>query len=121
MRDKLAEIRGTLDAGLPVGTRRPMTLGDYLEAWLSDTLPTVVRPSTVASYSSLTRRPIIPGLGHHRLDKLTAVHIRAFLRDKSTQTSSPHQAATFVPDDPVLARGPAPGPGAGPPRRPGGP
>ncbi|MDP9437026.1 MAG: site-specific integrase [Actinomycetota bacterium] len=64
-----------------------MTLGDYLEAWLRDTLPAVVRPSTAASYSSLTRQHIIPGLGHHRLDKLTAVHIRAFLRDKTTQTS----------------------------------
>jgi integrase len=85
--DKLAAIRPTLDAGLPVGTSRPMTLGDYLEAWLRDTLPTVVRPSTAESYASLTRQHIIPGLGHHRLDKLTAVHIRAFLKDKSTQTS----------------------------------
>lgn len=85
--DKLAAIRRTLDAGLPVGTSRPMTLGDYLEAWLRDTLPTVVRPSTAESYSSLTRQHIVPGLGHHRLDKLTAVDIRAFLRDKSTQTS----------------------------------
>jgi len=85
--DKLTAIRRTLDAGLPVGTSRPMTLGDYLEAWLRDTLPAVVRPSTAASYSSLTRQHIIPGLGHHRLDKLTAVHIRAFLREKTTQTS----------------------------------
>jgi integrase len=85
--DKLAAIRRTLDAGLPVGTSRPMTLGEYLEAWLRDTLPTVVRPSTVASYASLTRQHIIPGLGHHRLDKLTAVHIRAFLKEKSAQTS----------------------------------
>jgi integrase len=87
VRDKLAAIRRTLDAGLPVGTRRPMTLGAYLEAWLRDTLPTMVRPSTVASYSSLTRQHIIPGLGHHRLDKLTAVHIRGFLGEKSMQTS----------------------------------
>jgi integrase len=85
--DKLAAIRRTLDAGLPVGTSRPMTLGDYLEAWLRDTLPTVVRPSTAESYSSLTRQHIIPGLGHHRLDKITAVHIRAFLKDKSAQIS----------------------------------
>ena len=85
--DKLAAIRRSLDAGLPVGTSRPMTLGDYLEAWLRDTLPTVVRPSTAESYASLTRQHIIPGLGHHRLDKLTAVHVRAFLKDKSTQIS----------------------------------
>ncbi len=85
--DKLGAIRRTLDAGLPVGTSRPITLADYLEAWLRDTLPMLVRPSTAQSYSSLTRQHIIPGLGHHRLDKLTAVHIRAFLSDKSTQTS----------------------------------
>jgi integrase len=60
-----------------------MTFGDYLEGWLRDTLPTVVRPSTVASYAGLTRQHIIPGLGHHRLDKLTAVHIRAFLRTRA--------------------------------------
>lgn len=36
MLNKLAAIRRTLDARLPVGTSRPMTLGDYLEAWLSD-------------------------------------------------------------------------------------
>jgi len=47
----------------------------------------VVRPSTAESYASLTRQHIVPGLGHHRLDKLTAVHIRAFLKDKSTQVS----------------------------------
>ncbi len=47
----------------------------------------MVRASTAESYASLTRQHIIPGLGHHRLDKLTAVHIRAFLKDKSTQTS----------------------------------
>ena len=119
--DKLTAIRRTLDAGLPVGTSRPMTLGDYLEAWLRDTLPAVVRPSTAASYSSLTRKHIIPGLGHHRLDKLTAVHIRAFLQGQDHSDQPAYQAAAFVPDDPVPARGPAPGPGAGPPRRPGGP
>ncbi len=74
--DKLAAIRRTLDAGMPVGTSRPITLGNYLEAWLRDTLPTVVRPSTAESYASLTRQHIIPALGHHRLDKLTAERSR---------------------------------------------
>ncbi len=59
--DKLGAIRRTLDAGLPVGTSRPITLADYLEAWLRDTLPTLVRPSTAESYSSLTKQHIIPG------------------------------------------------------------
>ena len=86
--EKLAAIRRTLDSGLPVGTGRPLSLADYLESWLNDTLPSTVRPSTAASYTSLTRQHIIPGLGHHRLDKLTAVHIRAFLKGKGSETSA---------------------------------
>jgi integrase len=84
---KLAELRRTINAGLPVPSGRPLTLGAYLDAWLRDTLPGSVRPSTAASYTSLTRQHIIPALGHHRLDRLTAIHIRAFLRAKSTETS----------------------------------
>ena len=85
--DKLAAIRRALEAGLPVGTSRPVTLGEYLDSWLRDTLPMSVRPSTAESYASLTRQHLIPGLGHHRLDALTATHIRAFLRDKRDQVS----------------------------------
>ncbi|MDP9408204.1 MAG: site-specific integrase [Actinomycetota bacterium] len=71
---------------MPAG--RPLTLGEYLETWLRDTLPGTVRPSTAASYASLTRQHIVPTLGHHRLDRLTAVHIRAFLRAKGTEPSA---------------------------------
>jgi integrase len=84
---KLAEIRRTIDAGMSVGTGRAMTLGTYLEAWLHDAMPTTVRVSTAASYRSLTRQHLIPGLGHHRLDRLTAVHIRTFLKSKSEEVS----------------------------------
>ncbi len=84
---KLAAIRRSLDSGMPVGTSRPLGLGAYLEAWLEDAMPTTVRASTAASYGSLTRQHLIPGLGHHRLDKLTAVHVRAFLRAKSLELS----------------------------------
>lgn len=73
--DKLGEIRRSLDAGLPVSTSRSATLAEYLRAWLTDTLPLTVRPSTAASYASLTRQHILPALGHHRLDKLSAAHI----------------------------------------------
>jgi len=84
---KLAEIRRSLDSGLPVGTSRPLTLRAHLEAWLQDAMPTTVRASTAASYGSLTRQHLIPGLGHHRLDKLTAVHVRALLKAKSLELS----------------------------------
>ena len=84
---KLAAIRRSLDSGMPVGTSRPLSLGAYLEAWLEDAMPTTVRPSTAASYASLTRQHLIPGLGRHRLDKLTAVHVRAFLKAKSLELS----------------------------------
>ena len=50
-------------------------------------MPTTVRPSTAASYASLTRQHLIPSLGRHRLDKLTAVHVRALLKAKSLELS----------------------------------
>jgi len=48
-------------------------------------MPTTVRTSTTASYASSTRQHLVPGLGRYRLDKLTAGHIRAFLKAKSLE------------------------------------
>jgi hypothetical protein len=71
VRDKLAEIRRTPDAGLPVGTRRPMT---------RRRLPRDVAARHAAHGGAALdrgvllqphRQHIIPGLGHHRL---AAVH-----------------------------------------------
>jgi integrase len=85
---RLAELRHQHDAGFPIRTGRAVSLAAYLESWLADTLPGTVRASTESSYADLTRRHIIPALGHHPLDKLTPAHVRGFLREKETETSA---------------------------------
>ena len=82
-----------LDAGHTASTRRAPTVGEYLESWLTETLPAAVlsgdlRASTLDSYRDMIRRHVIPVLGRHRLDELRAPQIRAWLTAKRTETSA---------------------------------
>lgn len=86
--DRIDELRRQRSAGQPIRTGRALTVGAYLETWLTDTLPGTVRPSTEASYADLTRRHIVPVIGQHALDKLTPAHVRAFLTQKSHEDSA---------------------------------
>lgn len=65
--------------GGPVATSSP-TLADYLTYWLREV---VVEPNyaplTCATYETLTRLYIVPGLGAKRLDKLAVRDARAWL------------------------------------------
>jgi integrase len=64
-----------------------MTVEQYLDSWLRETLPGTVRPSTEASYRYLVTRHIVPEIGKIRLEKLTPNDLRALLRDKSKELS----------------------------------
>lgn len=86
-RQKLAKLRAAADTGLPLPGEQ-QTLGDYLESWLTDTLPGSVRPSTEASYGDLVRRHIVPALGRVKLDRLTPAQVRSFLRSKQAEDSA---------------------------------
>ncbi len=62
-----------------VATYSP-TLTDYLTYWLREVIvPPNYAPLTCATYETLTRLYIIPGLGSKRLDKLTLRDVRAWL------------------------------------------
>ena len=55
---------------------RSTRLGDYLNYWLTDIVPTAdVSQSTIAEYDKRIRR-IVPALGHIRLSALTVPHVR---------------------------------------------
>jgi len=84
--EKLAAMNQARSSGRPVvdDSRR---LGDYLEHWLSEVIEPDRKPATAASYRDMVRRHIAPELGHIRLDRLSAMNVRSFLRAKSTQTS----------------------------------
>jgi integrase len=79
---KLDEIRRNAQAGMIVGRETP-TVGEWLTKWIEQLeAGRKNRASTVRRYGSLARIHLIPGLGHHRLDKLTRVHVDDFLSGK---------------------------------------
>jgi len=84
--EKLAAMNQARSSGRPLvdDSRR---LGDYLEHWLSELIEQDRKPATAASDTNMVHRHIAPELGHIRLDRLSAMDVRSFLRAQSTQTS----------------------------------
>lgn len=81
---KRREVLRAVEAGQPVTSRRPATLGSYLEEWLGKTLSARVAagrlsPDTLESYRTLTRLHIVPHLGDVRLDQLTPATLREWI------------------------------------------
>lgn len=66
--DKWVALHRDAKAG-PVASK-VSTLGAYLTHWLSDVVPPNIAPLTYASYETLVRLYIVPGLGAKRLDRL---------------------------------------------------
>lgn len=75
--------------GVTVRSDERQTLGDFLDRWLVDVAKPSVRPSTFTSYSMLTRRHLIPGLGRIPLAKLTPQDVQAFLNGRLASGLSP--------------------------------
>jgi integrase len=82
-REALAELKRLhreFDAGRLVVSAGQMSVAEYLDYWLAELLPGTVKASTEASYADMTRRHIVPRLGHLSLTKLSRDDIRKFVR-----------------------------------------
>lgn len=80
-RRKLRRLQRRLEDGLPTGDGS-MTLGDFLERWLTDVLPArsqVQAKSTVTNYRWAASHAI-RGLGRRRLNELSPENVEALLR-----------------------------------------
>ncbi|MEV4835427.1 tyrosine-type recombinase/integrase [Nonomuraea sp. NPDC049486] len=77
------ELKAKVDRG-PVAVNAP-TLDAFLRYWLSEVVEPHLAPSTYAKYETFVRLYIAPGLGQHRVDKLTVKHVREWL-NKLSQT-----------------------------------
>jgi integrase len=66
-----------------------LTVEDYLNRWLKDSVKDTVRRSTFAQYKSVVNRHIIPALGRLRLKSLTPAHARSLYREKLGSGLSP--------------------------------
>ena len=80
-RQKLTRAMADRDGGL-VFEDGGLTVGEYVERWLKDSVRGTVRPSTYETYEYMTYPHIVPALGRVKLKALTPVHVRTFYREK---------------------------------------
>jgi hypothetical protein len=57
-----------------------LTVGEYLDSWLSDSVRDTVRQRTYERYEQLVRVHISPALGRTKLKNVTAAHVRGLCR-----------------------------------------
>jgi integrase len=76
---KVQELERQRDSGRLSKAGSKLTVGQWLETWLTTVAARRVRRSTLDStYAPKVRNRIIPGLGRHRLDRLTPEHLERF-------------------------------------------
>ena len=93
VKKKLNKLRADADGGL-VFDAGSLTVGKYLEAWLTDTVRGTVRESTFGSYSLTVNNYLIPGVGKVKLKNLKPVHLRKLYRETLEAASLPGPSST---------------------------
>lgn len=79
--EKLTKAMADRDGGLVYDAGK-ITVGDYLTAWLADSVRDTVRQRTYERYESLVRVHIVSTLGRMKLKNLTPAHVRGLYREK---------------------------------------
>ena len=85
---KRDEAKTRLGSGIDFDADR-LKLGEYMERWLGGPLKQSVWTRTYDDYAWLTRKHIIPALGHVRLKDLTAEHLDELYATKSNSGLGP--------------------------------
>jgi integrase len=80
-RDRLVEEQSKVVRGIPVAAES-WKLGAYLDYWLENVVKQSRRPATYALYEIIIRLYLKPGLGHHRLRRLSVPVVQGFLNAK---------------------------------------
>jgi len=70
-----------------------LTLGAFLEDWLTDVVRLSVRPKTYVSYRSIVRLHLTPALGQIPLTELRPGEVQAYLNEKVTTGLAPRTVA----------------------------
>lgn len=80
-RERLIQAQSKAIRGISVSAD-PWKVGDYLDSWLASVIKPSRRPTTYALYESIVRLYLKPGLGHHRLARLSVTTVQQFLNAK---------------------------------------
>src|SRR3972149_1954595 len=86
-RKRLAQLLADVEQGLSLAPTP--TLADYLRKWLKEAAPRTLRPRTLAGYTSIVERHLIPALGRIRLRKLQPGDIDAYLNSATEAGLTP--------------------------------
>ena len=81
VRRKLAKAMADRDSGL-VFDAGTLTVGEYLERWLKDSVRSTVRTSTYERHEGIVHTHLKPALGRIRVTNLTPTHVRGLHREK---------------------------------------
>ncbi len=79
--EKLTKAMADRDGGLVFDTGN-LTVGEYLERWLEDSVKGSVKPVTFESYERIVRLHVRPTLGRVKLKALTPPHVRRLYRER---------------------------------------
>jgi len=84
------EVSRKLGVGVPLDGK--MTVGEWLNQWVATKK---TKGTTTDGYRSHIRVHLTPGLGHHRLDKLSVAHVQEFFDgiDETNETVAAENAA----------------------------
>ncbi len=86
--EKLTRAKADRDDGL-IFDADNLTVGRYLERWLTDSVRDTVKATTYESYERLIRLHLVPTLGRLKLKNLTTTHVRGLYREKLDHGLSP--------------------------------
>jgi integrase len=79
---KLTEAMADRDGGL-LHDAGKLTVREYLDRWLADSVKGTVKEATYANYAYITHKHVSPALGHVKLKTLTPAHVRGFYGEKA--------------------------------------
>src|SRR5215217_4772343 len=86
--EKLTKAMADRDGGL-IFDADNLTVGEYLNRWLLDSVRGTVRVSTYERHESIIRTHLVPALGRIKLKALTSTHVRGLHREKLDTTLAP--------------------------------
>jgi integrase len=90
--EKLKALHAQQQTGANLTPER-ITVAGYLALWLEQVVTPTCRPRTLESYAGVTRRYLVPHLGHHQLAALTPAHVQQMLNDLKARGLSPRTVA----------------------------
>lgn len=89
---KLLKAQRAIADGLPLAGER-LTIGQFLETWLQDSVGRKVRPHTLRSYRQVVRLHLVPTVGQVRLARLTPAHVEKMMNEGLAGGQSPRSVA----------------------------